>query len=125
MAGKLLFFVDDDKMILNLMEYTFRSRDGYDVQTFFSGEDCIDNLNLNPDIIVLDHIFNHKEDSMSGLETLKKIMKSHEKISVIILSGQEDRNLIPKFIENGAKRYIPKDNFFIDNLIEAIEQEVA
>jgi DNA-binding NtrC family response regulator len=126
MAGKLIFFVDDDKMILNLMEYTFKSRAGYDVKTFFSGEECIDNLDLKPDLIVLDHIFLQRgRASMSGMETLQKIHQVNSRVPVIILSSQEDRHLIPEFLKNGAKKYIAKDDYFIDSLIETIEEEIT
>ena len=54
--SKLIFFVDDDKMILNLLEYTFQSRQDYDVVTFQTGEECLENLHLGPRLIVLDHI---------------------------------------------------------------------
>ena len=43
MKTKLVFFVDDDKMIINLLEYTFKSRQGIEVKTFFSGEECLEN----------------------------------------------------------------------------------
>ena len=55
--GRLIFFVDDDKLILNLMEYVFQSKNGYRIRTFSSGEDCLSNLNLNPDLIILDYYF--------------------------------------------------------------------
>jgi DNA-binding NtrC family response regulator len=120
--GKLIFFVDDDKMILNLLEYTFRSKDDYEVKTFRSGEECIAAMNENPDIVVLDHVFSKEgEDLISGLETLKKLRKLGHNLPIIMLSNQEDKDLIPEFIKHGAFRYIAKDSFFIDSLIEAIE----
>ena len=54
MPNKLVFFVDDDKLILNLLEYTFKSRDGIQVKTFFSGEECLDHIQLKPDLVVVD-----------------------------------------------------------------------
>ena len=57
MPSKLVFFVDDDKMILNLLEYTFKSRGGIRVKTFFSGEECLDHMQLKPDLVVVDHMF--------------------------------------------------------------------
>ena len=37
------------------MEYTFKCREGFEVKSYFSGEDCIKNLKLNPELIVLDY----------------------------------------------------------------------
>jgi len=124
MADKLVFFVDDDKMILNLLEYTFKSRQGIDVKTFFSGEECLQNMHLKPDLIVLDHLFPTNKGQMSGMETLKKLKEADKKVTVIVLSAQQDEKLIPEFMKNGAKKYISKDEYFIDELIESIESGV-
>ncbi len=121
MKDKLVFFVDDDKMILNLLEYTFKSRQGLRVKTFFSGEECLKNLYMNPDLVVLDHVFQSEKSRMNGIETLKRLKKLNKKIRVIILSKHNDESLISEYLKNGATKYIPKENFFIDELIESIE----
>ena len=126
MDDKLIFIVDDDKVILNLLEYTFKSREGYNVRTFDSGEDCLNNLHLNPDLIVLDHLFYLRGiNGLSGLETLKELRIKCPDVPVIILSGQEDLTLIREFIKNGAVKYIPKADYFIDVLVESVEKVVA
>ena len=126
MDEKLIFIVDDDKVILNLLEYTFKSRDGFEVRTFNSGEECLKNMNMMPDLIVLDHLFYLQgKESMSGLETLKELRRLDLKVPVIILSGQEDLTLIREFILNGAMKYIPKEDYFIDVLVESVERIVS
>jgi DNA-binding NarL/FixJ family response regulator len=126
MSNKLIFFVDDDRMMLNLMEYTFKCKDGYDVKSYFSGEECIENLKLEPNLIVLDYILGENDSEvMSGLDTLKKINEQNNKIPVIILSREKNESLIKKFIEYGAKRYVIKDDFFIDTLIETIDEHFS
>jgi DNA-binding NtrC family response regulator len=123
--GKLVFFVDDDKMILNLLEYTLKNRQDYDVKTFFSGEECIENLNLKPDLIVLDHLFKSNGNSTkNGLEILKEIKHLDKKLPVIILTSNEDKKLADEFIYNGAVKYIPKNDYFIDALMETIEKQI-
>ena len=120
--NKLIFFVDDDKMMLNLMEYTFKCKDGFDVQSFFSGEKCLDNLNLNPDLIVLDYHLGEEGGNMSGLETLIEIKKANSEITVVILSREKDEATINEFLEQGAMKYVTKDDFFIDTLLETVEK---
>ena len=118
-----IFFIDDDNVILNLMEFTFQSRHDYDVICYKTGEECLNNLHLNPRVIVLDHILaGTGENKLNGLETLKEIRKLNKDIPVIILTGQGDDTLLTEFIENGANRYLTKDDFFIDSLIETIQQ---
>jgi DNA-binding response OmpR family regulator len=125
MENKLVFFVDDDKMILNLLEYTFKSRAGIQVKTFFSGEECLENLHLKPDLVVLDHLFPEDTGQMSGLDVIREMRKADKNVSIIVLSSQQDENLIPEFLKVGAKQYISKDDYFIDALIESIEAEVG
>jgi DNA-binding response OmpR family regulator len=125
MHSKLVFFVDDDKMILNLLEYTFKSRSGIQVKTFFSGEECLENMHLKPDLVVLDHLFPEDTGQLSGLEVIRKMREADKDVSIIVLSSQLDQDLIPEFIKVGAKQYISKDDYFIDALIESIEAEMS
>ena len=126
MNNKLIFFVDDDRMMLNLMEYTFKCKDGYDVKSYFSGEECVENLNLNPNLIVLDYILgDDNSKTMSGLDTLKRITERNNDIPVIILSREKNEDLIKKFLKYGARRYVIKDDFFIDTLIETIDEHFS
>ena len=123
---KLVFFVDDDKMILNLLEYTLKNRGDYDVRTFYSGEECIKNLGLKPDLIVLDHIFKTDgTEKMSGMDILHEIRKIDNSLSVIILTSLEDEKLAGEFLANGAVKYIPKNDYFIDTLMDAINQHFS
>jgi len=124
--SKKIFFVDDDKMILNLLEYTFQSRQDYEVVTFQTGEECLKNLEQEPKLIVLDHILSGPgQECLSGLETLIEIRKIEPQVPVVILTGQGDDALLSEFMENGANRYLTKDDFFIDSLIETIQQVIV
>ena len=123
--SKPIFFIDDDKVILHLMEFTFQSRHDYDVICYHTGEECLENLRLNPKLIVLDHILaGAGEKKLNGLDTLKEIRKVNKEIPVVILTGQGDDSLLTEFMENGANRYLTKDDFFIDSLIETIQQMI-
>ena len=123
--SRLIFFIDDDKMILNLLEYTFQSRQDYHVISYTTGEECLKNLHKNPSLIVLDHVLAGMGDAtLDGMETLIEIRKINKKVPVVILTGQGDDSLLSAFMENGANRYLTKDDFFIDSLIETIEQVI-
>ncbi len=124
--SKLIFFIDDDKMILNLLEYTFQSRQDYDVVSFQTGEECLENLHMEPTLIVLDHILTgSSSNTLNGLDTLKEIRKVNEDVPVVILTGQNDDELLSEFMEQGANRYLTKDDFFIDSLIETIQEVIS
>ena len=111
--------------MLNLMEFTFQKRHDYDVICYTTGEECLENLHLNPRLIVLDHILaGTGENKLNGLDTLKEIRKVNWEIPVVILTGQGDDTLLTEFMENGANRYLTKDDYFIDSLIETIQQVI-
>ena len=116
--SKLIFFVDDDKMILNLLEYTLNNRQDYEIKTFSSGEECLENLEQNPDLIVLDLTFKENgEDSMNGVEILKKIKSRRKDQAVVILSNFEEAGLRKDLEEHGVTKFIPKNDYFIDTVI--------
>jgi two-component system, OmpR family, response regulator len=121
--GKLIYFVDDDKMILNLLEYTFSSRDKYKVMSFRKGEDCIAVLDRNPDLIVLDHSFLVDNSKYStGIEILEDIRELKSETPVIVLTGEQKEEIRQEYVKRGVKMFIRKDSFFIDSLIETIDK---
>jgi len=61
---------------------------------------------------------------LNGLDILKEIRKVDKEVPVVILTGQGDDSLLSEFMENGANRYLTKDDFFIDSLVETIQQVI-
>lgn len=123
MENKLVFVVDDDRLIQNLLEYTISSKEGYNVSVFPSSEDCIQNLGRKPDIIILDHHFISKDKKlMTGLEALVEIRKREKSVPIIILSNQNNEQVIQEYMSNGATSYIPKRDYFITNVIDTCDQ---
>ena len=58
---------------------------------------------------------------MTGLDILKKINETNNDIPVVILSREKDKDTIAEFIKEGAMKYVIKDDYFIDTLIDTIE----
>jgi DNA-binding NtrC family response regulator len=121
MDRKLVFFADDEKIILNLVEYVFNIYEGYELKTFDSGEACIEHLHLKPEVIVLDHNFLSKPGMLTGMEALRKVKEKLPCVKVIMLTAQGNSKMIDEFMEAGAYRYIAKDGFFIDTLKTELE----
>lgn len=121
--SKLIYFVDDDKMIINLLEYTFQSRGEYNVKSFESGEECLKALDQQPDLVVLDHkLSNGGDDKMDGIETLEKIKGITTEVPIVILTGYGSEELSQEFIKKGADRFLTKDDYFIDSLIAVVKE---
>ena len=122
MDDKLIFFVDDEQMFLNLLEYTFKCKNGYNTKSFSSGEDCIANLYLNPDLVVIDFFLSTSDAMMTGMDVVRKIKETHPNTLMVFLSGNDDENVINESKREGVKRFIIKNNYFIDNLVECISE---
>ena len=69
-----LFLVDDDAVFLKSLEIQFLEHGDFEIETYATGELCLQNLNKKPDIIVLDyHLDGVVKNAINGLQTLDKI----------------------------------------------------
>jgi len=124
--SKLIFVADDDPFILTLVEKRLGDL-GYEVRSFSFGEDLLKEIDSKPDLIILDYIFQGKEAEtvLSGKEILQRIHKINKEIPVIMLSGQEDGDVVLELARIGIEDYVIKDKSFIDNLLEALDEVFA
>lgn len=119
---KLIFIVDDDPFINMLIVKRFTA-EGFRLEAFESGEDCLKAMNKNPDLIILDYLFVQEDQSfMNGMEILDKIRELKPFIPVIMLSGQEKGEVVLELARKGIDDYIIKDSSLIDNLNAAIKE---
>ena len=69
-----LFLVDDDALFLKSLEIEFLEHADFEIETYATGELCIENLSKNPDAIILDYQLDGIDKSaMNGIDTLDKI----------------------------------------------------
>lgn len=119
---KLIFIVDDDPFINMLVVKRFTS-EGYKLESFLYGEECLDALGKNPDLIILDYFFvNNDRQVMNGMEVFDKIKEAKPDLPVIMLSGQEKGEIVLELARKGIDDYIIKDNNLIENLNTAITE---
>jgi DNA-binding NtrC family response regulator len=119
----LIFMVEDNEVYALMLDQIIKEQYSYRLVSYTTGEECLTNLYLKPDIIILDFAL----PGMSGLETLKEIKKRSPKTPVIVLSGQKDmKNTIEMFHE-GAYDYImksPESPQLVMDCIERIHAEM-
>jgi len=119
---KIIFIVDDDPFITMLVEKRF-TPEGYRVVKFDYGEDCLKELDQNPDLIILDYLFHSTGgEVMNGMEILDSVKARKPDIPVIILSGQDKGEVVLELARKGIEEYVIKDNKLIDNLNNAIKE---
>lgn len=121
MKEKLIFVIDEDKTIRNLLEYTLISKEGCMVKVFSNAEECLKNLHLKPDYIILDQNFSKKGTSLvSGLALLSEIKNREQAIQVIVLSDTTNKQFMKRCFSEGASDFISKDGYFIDQLLDKL-----
>ena len=111
-----LFVIEDDPMYQRMVKYILELNPDHEVHVFATGEECIQHLHLNPDIISLDYTLS----DITGTEVLKKVKNYNEEISVIILSSQQDVSTAVQLLKEGAYDYITKDGETKERLLNTI-----
>ena len=113
---KMIFIVDDQVMYSNGVASHFEENNT-EHRIFENGEDCLANMHLNPDIIILDfELDNGSQTKLNGIEVLKKIKEINSECEVIMLSGHEDILIATTSIKFGAFDYVVKNDHAVLNL---------
>ena len=104
-----IFLVDDDTVYLKSLQIDFLHHGNFSIETFVTGELCIDNLSHKPDLVILDyHLDGTKKDAINGIETLDKIKAYDPEITVIILSSQDKIEVAVDCMHHKATDYVVK-----------------
>ena len=104
-----LFLVDDDALFLKSLEIDFLQHADFIIETFATGELCMDNLSHNPDVIILDYRLDSiVQHAMNGIETLDKIKTFNPDIPVVMLSSQDKIEVAINCMHHMAFDYVVK-----------------
>jgi DNA-binding NarL/FixJ family response regulator len=104
-----LFLVDDDALFLKSLEIDFQQHADFEIETFATGELCLENLSGNPDVIILDYLLDGiDKNAMNGIETLDKIRAFNPEIPVVMLSSQDKIDVAISCMHHKAVDYVVK-----------------
>jgi two-component system OmpR family response regulator len=104
-----LFLVDDDALFLKSLEIEFLEHADFEIETYATGELCIENLSKNPDAIILDYQLDGIDKSaMNGIDTLDKIKAYNPDIPVVMLSSQDKIEVAIRCMHHKAFDYVVK-----------------
>ena len=104
-----IFLVDDDPLFLKLLEVEFLKHGDFEIETFATGELCLQQLTKNPDVIILDfHLDGIDKNAMNGIATLDKIKSFDSDIPVIMLSSQDKIEVAVECMHHRAFDYVIK-----------------
>lgn len=114
--GFKIFVVEDNEWYNKLLVHNLELNPDYEVKSFLNGKDCLDHLDENPDVITLDY----RLPDMKGSEVLKRIKEQNEDIEVILISEQDDIDVVVNLLKLGAYDYIVKANDIKEVLINTV-----
>lgn len=114
----LIFVVEDNRVYNKLIASYLKSNNFSNVMSFYSGEDAINNLYRNPDIIIQDFLL----DGMNGIDVLKKAKDQTPNTEFIFLSGQDNIDVAINTMKYGAYDYIVKDKMALKKMVAKINK---
>ncbi len=104
-----IFLVDDDAVFLKLLEIEFLEHADFIIETYPTGELCIESLLHNPDVIILDyHLDGIDKNAINGIETLDKIKAYNPDIPIVMLSSQDSIDVAINCMHHRAFDYVVK-----------------
>jgi DNA-binding NtrC family response regulator len=104
-----LFLVDDDAVFLKLLEIEFMEQADFDIETFATGELCIESLPHRPDVIILDYYLDgFYRYAINGIDTLDNIKAFDADIPFIMLSSQDKIDVAINCMHHKATDYVVK-----------------
>jgi len=112
-----IFVVDDDPFLGNLIKTSLEKMETVVVTHFLTPEECLNNLNQNPDVVTIDYLL----PGMNGEELLEKIKNYNDAIQCIMVSGQDKIDVVLNTYKKGAVDYIIKNESAIVNIENAVK----
>lgn len=113
----LIFIIEDSVVYKDLIAGYLQSKKYTNLKVYQKGEECLKDLYLKPDLIVLDYL----SAGMTGLELMVKVKKENPDIDFIFLSGQNDLEVAVQIMKIGATDYIVKNDKAPQKLVKSIE----
>ena len=116
MAYKV-FIVEDNKTEGLMIQLAFSGIENISISYFSLGFELLENLNEQPDIIVVDMVL----PDIHGLEIIKKIKEVQPEARIIVLSADERAGLIAQAQSEGVYNYIVKGESSLRYLKSVVE----
>jgi len=117
----LIFIIEDSVVYKDLVVGFLNANKYTNVKTYKNGDECLRNIHLKPDLIVLDYV----SESINGLELMRKIQKNHHGIDFIFLSAQNNLEVAVQIMKLGAADYIVKNDEAPQKLLKSIKGLVS
>lgn len=112
-----IFVVEDDEWYNKLLIHTISLNPDFNVKGFTSAAELKKHLHEKPDAITLDY----RLPDESGMDVLNYLQANYPDIQCIMISEQEDIEVVVDVLKNGAYDYLVKSNDIRDKLLNTLQ----
>jgi len=118
LSQQRVFIVDDDHFCREMYSNHLATLGITKVHSFNNGEDCIDNMFLNPNIIFVDYDM----DALNGIEVIGMVKTTNPDTHIILVSAQRDIDVVVKALKKGAFYYINKNDKPLEKMSSVLSE---
>lgn len=109
-----IFVVEDDLMYSRTILHLLESRNFLNVRLFSHGEECLEHLHLDPDVILLDYWLG--DGKKNGMEVMEVIRRKSPKTKVIFLTAMDNLKIAQQTMAMGAYDYVVKSESALERM---------
>lgn len=117
----LIFIVEDNPVYNKLVVNYLQSKKFNRIESFLSGEECLQKIKMKPDIIIQDYLL----EGIDGIEVLKATKKILPHTEFIFLSAQDSVDVAINTMKLGAFDYIVKDQIALKKMADKITKIIT
>ena len=118
-----VFIVEDNDVYAKSLQGFIKIRfPDIKIKIFTVGETCLTKLHLNPDIVIMDYFLNSNfGEAQNGLEIINHIKAQNPQTNIIVLSAQENYNVVLEAIKQYGCFYVQKDHKAFNKVMQIIK----
>ena len=111
-----IFIIEDDTFYAELLSdlvvglsEKYEKKINISYRTFYSGDEATFEMDMKPDIVLLDYYILDDELELKTADTLMThIHETESKAQIIVVSGQKDEGVKNELLKKGATAYVRK-----------------
>ncbi len=116
-----IFFLEDNRTQILVLKLAFSGFENVEVSYFSKGKELIEALEVTPDIAIVDLML----PDIDGLELIKTVREKSPATKIVVISAQEDVNIIAAVQKEGVFNYIVKSESSLSYLRQVIADLIA
>lgn len=121
----IVFIVEDNKPYAETLKVFLNAQIPAikEIKIFPVGETSLMELHRNPELIIIDYFLDSKYyDAETGLEIIKQIRAEKPEVNILVLSAQENLDVVLEAVKKYNCSYVKKDEQAFDKVYEIVSE---